>query len=669
MLTKGALRRGLLGLFLAVIAATLWTLRRPPATAPDSPQNASTERGAKKDETKATGVVYRNFKAGEQGYVVEAETSVAKPGGETALTGGVKLAFGYMSQGKKETGTITSDDCLYDPRIPRGHFEGHVVLTTSDGLELHSESLTYRGDKGVAKTETATQFKRKDVSGSATGMTYSSTDERVVLESDARVRIDDEKEGPTEIQSRSATLERGEGTLRFEDDAVMTQGDDVLKADRLVVTFDTETRRVTRAVAAGGVDLRTTGARSLSGGATPAASRGPRRLLCRKLDIAFRPDRTMEQVIAQKDVDLTLLPGPREVKERRRIRADSYLIFDYDEQGRMSAARGAKAASILAEPLGTRGDPARSVTCHRFRAAVDPESGQATSADFFEDVRFVRGTQRARAGTAHYEGAASLLTLQERPEIEDDKGRLTARQIRLTTNTGDAEAEGEVNHLLRPQGRPGLLSGKDTPTLITSRAFSSRQKGGAATYAGGALLRSGSDEIRAGSIKIQESTPGRRTMKAEESVVSLLHPKADKPGSKAPSGVEGRGDEMTYDEAGNVIVYNGNAMIRQGDIVTRSPKATMTLTAEGSGIETLVVGEPVEVEQGERRASGRLGTYTPSTETMVLVGDNAEMQDSQHKSKGRSLTFHVGDDRILVDGQEEGRTETTLQNQVGVAKP
>jgi lipopolysaccharide transport protein LptA len=158
-------------------------------------------------------------------------------------------------------------------------------------------------------------------------------------------------------------------------------------------------------------------------------------------------------------------------------------------------------------------------------------------------------------------------------------------------------------------------------------------------------------------------------MKAQESVVSLLHPKADKPGTKPPSSVEGRGDEMTYDEAGNVIVYTGNTTIRQGDIVTRSPKATMTLTSDGFGIETLVAGEPVEVEQGERRASGRLGTYAPGTETMVLVGDNAQMQDSQHKSTGRSLTFHVGDDRILVDGQEEGRTETTLQNQTETRKP
>ena len=158
-------------------------------------------------------------------------------------------------------------------------------------------------------------------------------------------------------------------------------------------------------------------------------------------------------------------------------------------------------------------------------------------------------------------------------------------------------------------------------------------------------------------------------MTATESVVSLLNPKSDKPDSKVPSAVEGRGDEMVYDEAKSRIVYTGNAMIRQGDIVTRSPAATMTLTADGGGIDTLVAGEPVEVQQGDRRASGTRGTYSPGSETMVLVGDNAMILDPQHQSHGRSLTFHVGDDRILVDGLEEGRTETLLQGQAGGHTP
>ena len=102
--------------------------------------------------------------------------------------------------------------------------------------------------------------------------------------------------------------------------------------------------------------------------------------------------------------------------------------------------------------------------------------------------------------------------------------------------------------------------------------------------------------------------------------------------------------------------------IRQGDIQTKSPAATLSLNPDGGSIKTLEAGDPVEVQQAARRATGSKGTYTPSTETMVLVGDNVTLTDATGQVQGRSLTFHVGDERVLVDGREEVRTQMILKN-------
>ena len=67
------------------------------------------------------------------------------------------------------------------------------------------------------------------------------------------------------------------------------------------------------------------------------------------------------------------------------------------------------------------------------------------------------------------------------------------------------------------------------------------------------------------------------------------------------------------------------------------------------------------MQQGARRATGARGTYTPATETIVLVGEKVVLQDPTQQVEGRSLTFHVGDDRILVDGREEIRTQTIIR--------
>jgi len=87
----------------------------------------------------------------------------------------------------------------------------------------------------------------------------------------------------------------------------------------------------------------------------------------------------------------------------------------------------------------------------------------------------------------------------------------------------------------------------------------------------------------------------------------------------------------------------------------------VTLEKGGNEVRTIVAGEPVEVHQGIRRASGTTGTYTPATETMVLEGEEVVLQDVDRRIRGRILTFQVGEDRIRVDGQEEVRTEAIFK--------
>jgi lipopolysaccharide export system protein LptA len=48
---------------------------------------------------------------------------------------------------------------------------------------------------------------------------------------------------------------------------------------------------------------------------------------------------------------------------------------------------------------------------------------------------------------------------------------------------------------------------------------------------------------------------------------------------------------------------------------------------------------------------------------MVLTGDKVVLQDPGQEVEGRSLTFRVGDETILVDGQEQVRTQTIIRSQ------
>ena len=157
--------------------------------------------------------------------------------------------------------------------------------------------------------------------------------------------------------------------------------------------------------------------------------------------------------------------------------------------------------------------------------------------------------------------------------------------------------------------------------MFVCREFEFDPQTRTARYRENALARSGTDEVRAPLITLDEPGPGRRRMRATGGTASVLHPRAAKGAAKEPAAVEARSREMQYEEAKNRIVYTGEVEIRQGDILTRSPEAIVLLTKDGETIDRLLAGEPVEVHQGVRRATGERGTYTPANETFVLTGE------------------------------------------------
>jgi lipopolysaccharide transport protein LptA len=264
-----------------------------------------------------------------------------------------------------------------------------------------------------------------------------------------------------------------------------------------------------------------------------------------------------------------------------------------------------------------------------------------------------------------YEEAAGLVTLTGDPRVVDEKegSELRGRRIRLGSRSREVAASRSVRHTMTRKGKagaPGLLGG-DEPAVLLCQEFEYDPATRTARYRENALLRSGQDEVRAPTIVLEEvGAGGGRRLTASGGTTSVLHPRAQKGAGKEPEAVEARSREMVYEEAANRIVYTGDVEIRQGDILTHSPEAVVTLTKDGGAVDRLLAGAPVEVRQGGRRATGERATYTPADETLVLVGEKVVLQDVDRRLEGRILTFQVGSDRIRVDGREEVRTEAVF---------
>ncbi len=667
------LRRILLGVVVLVGVAVLWTLRRPEGSAESGSAASEAAQG-----TTIEDLAFDIYEEGERKLQLKARAMTGEEDGLQRFEG-VEVTFSFVAKGEPSTATITSDECLYDAKREHARFRGNVHVITANGFELWTESLDYIGDEGRVVTEDPVRFSQGTTSGRARGAEYREEGDRLELKKNVRLRFENDEGGPaTEIDADRAQGSRQTRLINFGGGVEVRQGPRVLRSKRLQVILNAELEGIERAAAIEDVDLRIRGSGQLPGGELPGG--GTRRLRCRRLNVGFRAGGILQHAVASNNASLVLLPGPGDPPERREIEARQ-IRFAFDEEGRLSGvvakdwgksgAKGAGIVTLKSRPVGGPKGAGRRVECLTFKAELDPVSGTLESAEFLGKVEFTEPGRKGWAERAVYDEKKKLLRMTEgAPRIRDegDGSELQAQQIDLSTASQSVVAVDGVRHEIR--GRKtgeegGMLAGSE-PTILVCQRFEYDSAKKTAWYRENALLRTGRDEVRAPLIVLEDPGPGQRRLRASGGVASFLYPRTERGGEggaeEEPAPVQTRSQEMVYEEAAGRVVYTGEVEIRQGDILTLSPEAVVTLTEGRDGVEHIVAGEPVVVHQGVRRAEGRTGTYTPANETMVLEGDDVVLQDVNRQIRGRVLTFKVGEDRIRVDGREEARTEAIFKN-------
>jgi lipopolysaccharide transport protein LptA/LPS export ABC transporter protein LptC len=664
-------RRALVVVLVGVTGAVLWSLRRP-AKPPVAPAPAA---GAAQGTTLGDVSLLR-FREGSRKIEVKARAMSGRQGAAVRLEG-VELKLPYVSGESEQTATITADECLYEAERERASFRGNVKVVTSEGFELESPSLDYRGDQGTIASPDDVRFRKGRVSGSGRGLEYHREGGIVELHENVRFHIEGETGPPTEIEAASGRLVRSERRAWLRGGVGVRQGGRELHSQELRLQLSPDLEEIERATAIRDVDLRLGEGEAMPGAAEPEG--GEKRLQCRKLHVVLRPGGAPAQAFALKSATLDVLPGRHDPQEKRRL-AGHVLQFGFDEQGRLvslearSGPASARRTTLVSEPLGPgQGRQPWRSEGRMLVARFDPASGAVRSGEFQGGFAFEEPGRKAWSRRASYDAAASRLTLTGEARVQDEAQRseLQAARIELDTRTHAVHAQDGVRHTLQRSVKGKSLLGREEPAIVASSLFDYDPATKTAHYREGAVLRSGKDEVRAPTIVLEEPAEGRRRLTASGGVTSLLVPRKEqgqatgkekqKETGKEKAPIETRSRDMVYEEEKGTIVYTGDVRIQQGDITTSSPEAIVTLTEDGGDVERVNAGSPAEVRQGQRVATGERGTYTAKDETLVLVGEKVELKDVDRRIIGRILVFQVGSDRILVDGREETRTEAIFK--------
>jgi lipopolysaccharide export system protein LptA len=564
-------------------------------------------------------------------------------------------------------------------------------------------------------------FAKGRLTGSGVGMTYDQEDDVVSLLEQAHVRSADESGNvQMEFTAGSALLNRLEDYLSLEGRMHALRDEQIFEADRATARLTADEEAITfielrgnarvmggsgtlEAMSARDIDLDYTDdgetlERVLLNGGAALAMKGQdggtgRRMMGETLDLTLAPDGDVTRAAGREKVRLDL-PASDGVPARS---VTARLLDAEGEPGRgLTSARFSENVEFREE--GQRDAPSRVARSRNLRTTLDNDAIE--SAIFTGSVKFAEEGLQASGAEARYEPNADRLRIAGTdaggpPTVTDTQITIEAQtsidvtlaarrmsaagMVKTTLRSGSAPAAGGRGAGRTSASRlPGLLE-NTAPANVWAETLEYEGDAGKAVYKGDAGLWQGETAIRAETITIDQKNGDLAALGAARSTLVF------------ENGVStGRAAEIRYDDAKRVISYisdipaapattrgrgaalpnpplitpvptAGQALLSgpQGDL--RADRIEVMLARNGNRLERLEAFTNVSARVDTRVATGARLTYYAEDERYVLVGASpvpVRVIDGCRDTSGKTLTFFKTADRIIVDGNEEIRTQT-----------
>lgn len=480
--------------------------------------------------------------------------------------------------------------------------------------------------------------------------------------------------------------------------SMQSTGTNVVDADaeRVILDFDADAK-LRKVRATGGVRILQlpSGASQAANGAAAfkLASAIPRGVQARRqdkardaveltaptIDLYIRGGKVLDHAETSGASQITIQPTqPRNGDSRTVITAANFTAkFDHN---RMSAIHGAPDAKVVQS---TPGQPDKVSTSQQLDAAFDP-SGSISGFVQQGGFRYREGQPGAKvdrsawADKATYNNLTQVLTIEGSPRVVDGGMTTTAQQIRLNRRTGDAEAQYDVKTTyseLSPQPNGAMLASSD-PVHVTAANMTLKRANSVARYSGGARLWQTGNIIEAPIIVFDREKRSVQAEAASGRRVSTVLVQQDKKGTSTPVSIAA--DKFSYVDNQRKALFEGSVLMRGADATVTANEVQAFLRAHETGkgpqssglpgasgpsqLEKVVAQGNVVVQEPNRRATGQKLVYTASEQKFVLTGGPPSIFDAERGTvTGSSLTFYSGDDRVLVEGGDKGRTVTTTR--------
>jgi len=122
----------------------------------------------------------------------------------------------------------------------------------------------------------------------------------------------------------------------------------------------------------------------------------------------------------------------------------------------------------------------------------------------------------------------------------------------------------------------------------------------------------------------------------------------------------------TYNKE-NRVIFRGNVVARQRDIVIYADSLEAVMVKEGKGIEKVIASGNVKVQQGLRVASCEKAEFDNPEQKVILTGD-PKIWEGENMVSGEEIVFDIAQNRVEVKGGESQRGKAKVHPDKGFEK-
>jgi LPS export ABC transporter protein LptC/lipopolysaccharide transport protein LptA len=664
----------------AVVLARQWKPRPPPAASTPVPRS---DPGA---AIEVAGGRLERFKSSRQDVSVEFKTQQIYANGSMKLYGVTitaeeKDGKGTLKASGKEAEVGADGSAIV--------LNGDVQLASSE-VRAHTEHATFAKSDNTVRAPGPVELTEGKTTAKGVGMTFDrDRDVLSILDQAVITMAADGGGGPTEITSGSATFARRERYRQFEKNVRMQRGGQLSEADTAVAHLSEDGKRIEMIEMRGDTKITTAKAapgalQALSGrditlkyaangetlehvtiGSAASvqvageAGKAGREIVAGMMDITLAPDgSTPTALVARDAVRLTIPP-------------------EADTPGR----------TIQSATLNAKGEAGRGLTRALFSGNVEfRERGQNANRAASSAVRFEEGKLLAVAATARYDVDKGTLELSgsepgaAAPRVVNEQIAVDAAKIDVTLDGPKVQATAtgtdKVKSVLQPTKKagetgasgsgapragehttkmPSMLK-QDQPVNVTATTLDYDGSTAKTAYTGAAQLWQGDTSIKGESILIDSKT-GDLTASAVTSATMLEQ--TDKANKKERVRSVASAKDLKYEDAPRRLTYTGDAHMSSPELDMTAATIELYLKPSGDELDRAEAYDNVTLREQNRKTTGARMTYTTADERYVIVGAPVKIVDEcERETTGKTLTFLKSTDSIVVDGNQQTRTQT-----------